>query len=66
MNAEPSVGKHQGKDDKKHLVDKGEDSILEEELLGLPAYHRGNEGRTKCSLHEEGLVVILERLFVRT
>ena len=65
-NAEPGVGEHQGHDNKKHLVQEAEDAILEEGLLGLPAYHRGNEGRTKCSLYEEGLIVILERLFVRT
>ena len=43
-NAEPGVGEHQGHDDKKHLVQEAEDAILEEGLLGLPAYHGWNEG----------------------
>ena len=46
-NAEPGVGEHKGKDEKKHLVYKAEDSALEKELLGLPAYHGGNESRNE-------------------
>ena len=50
-NAEPGVGEHQGQDDKKHLVQEAEDAILEEGLLGLPAYHGGNEGRNEGSFY---------------
>ena len=50
-NAEPGVGEHQGHDNKEHLVQEAEDAILEEGLLGLLAYHRGNEGRNEGSLY---------------
>ena len=49
-NAEIGVGEHQGKDEKKHLVDKAEDPTLKEELLGLPTYHGGNESRNERGL----------------
>ena len=50
MNAEPSVGEHQGKNEEKHLVDKAEDPTLKEELLRLPTYHGGNESRNERGL----------------
>ena len=50
MNAEPSVGEHQGKDEKKHLVDKAEDPTLKEELLRLTTYHGGNKSRNERGL----------------